>query len=59
MNADSTPTAQSSVRIELTDSQRQRVAQALGDARVASEKLTLEMSIAELEQRIVPRILTN
>ena len=47
------------VRIDLTDSQRERVVEALGQGRVAGERLSLELSVDELEQRIAPRIMQN
>ena len=47
------------VRIELTDSQKQRVAEALEQGTVAAESLAIELSVEELEQRISPRLATN
>jgi hypothetical protein len=47
------PTA---VRIELTDDQKQRVASALGDGRLAAGNLALELTAEELERRVLPGI---
>jgi hypothetical protein len=47
------------VRIELTEEQKQRVADVLGEARLTASNLALELTAAELEQRIVPKILVN
>jgi hypothetical protein len=55
------PTASQStvIRIDLTDAQKQRVAEALGEARLAATGISLELSIEELEERIAPRITKN
>jgi deoxyxylulose-5-phosphate synthase len=45
------PTA---VRIDLTDEQKQRVAAVVGDGRLAAGPVAIEMSVEELERRILP-----
>jgi hypothetical protein len=47
------------IRIELTEAQRRRIADVLGEARAASETLALELTVEELEQRITPRVAYN
>ncbi len=49
-----------SVRIELTDDQKRRVAEVLGDARVLAERsVALELTAEELERRILPGVALN
>jgi len=47
------------VRIDLTDEQKRRVAEAFGEARLATTEMAIELTAEELERRIVPRIFTN
>ena len=47
------------VRIDLTDEQKERIATVVGEARLAVGSLALEMSVEELERRIVPRVALN
>ena len=47
------------VRIELTDAQRERVARALGQAKLATEEMSIELTFEEMEQRVTPRIAQN
>ena len=42
------------VRIELTDDQKQRVAAAIGEGRLAAGNVALEITAQELERRILP-----
>ena len=48
-----------SVRIELTDEQKQRVAQVIGEARLTAGKIALELTAEELERRILPGLFVN
>ena len=51
--------APKTVRIDLTDAQKERIAQALGQAKLATEEMAIELTIDEMEQRITPRVALN
>ena len=47
------------VRIDLSVSQMERVAQAFGEGQLAARDMSLELTVEELERRIMPRIALN
>ena len=47
------------IRIDLTEEQARRVSEVLGQARLVAQGDSIEMSVEELESRIVPKLIAN